>query len=193
MKFRPQQYLKRNRLSIEKGWKLSRVYCIFHSGVSCLEKSLFIKLSIFLFQVYQEVGLAVLDSMFNGYNACVFAYGHSASGKTYTMMGDEIEPGLTPRICKGLFERMKEKMSNGKIQFNTTIRYACYEANFILKKIENRSHISTYQLNKQYREPFKGWIWGSVIFFMLKGFRYFWEFPRDFFYKATIRFYFFHM
>lgn len=72
--------------------------------------------------MYQEVGCDVLESMFDGYNACIFAYGHSASGKTYTMMGDQEAPGLTPRICKGLFEKMREKAENAKVQFNLVIR-----------------------------------------------------------------------
>lgn len=47
--------------------------------------------------------------MFSGYNACVLAYGHSASGKTYTMMGIPDDPGLTPRICQGLFDKIDTK------------------------------------------------------------------------------------
>lgn len=75
-----------------------------------------------LFQVYRDVGKEILDSMFDGYNACVLAYGHSASGKTYTMMGDEEDPGLTPRICQGLFRRMSEKTLASRVRFNTVIR-----------------------------------------------------------------------
>jgi hypothetical protein len=33
----------------------------------------------------------VLDASFEGYNACVFAYGQTGAGKTYTMMGTEVE------------------------------------------------------------------------------------------------------
>lgn len=70
-------------------------------------------------QVYQEIGLEVLNSMFDGYNACVLAYGHSASGKTYTMMGTPSDPGLTPRICEGLFKRIN--LQSG-IKFEIAVR-----------------------------------------------------------------------
>ena len=36
------------------------------------------------------MGKSVLESAFQGYNACVFAYGQTGSGKTYTMMGSEV-------------------------------------------------------------------------------------------------------
>jgi len=54
-------------------------------------------------QVFNEVGTLVLRNAFDGYNATVFAYGQTGSGKTYTMSGTEGDPGLVPRICKGLF------------------------------------------------------------------------------------------
>jgi kinesin family member 16B len=34
------------------------------------------------------LGTEVLTAAFSGYNVCVFAYGQTSSGKTYTMMGD---------------------------------------------------------------------------------------------------------
>jgi hypothetical protein len=41
-------------------------------------------------QVYKCLGVDVVDSAFEGYNACVFAYGQTGSGKTYTMMGPPV-------------------------------------------------------------------------------------------------------
>lgn len=49
----------------------------------------------------------MLDSAFQGYNACIFAYGQTGSGKSYTMMGSPHEKGLIPRLCDALFERMQ--------------------------------------------------------------------------------------
>ncbi|KAI8484284.1 stAR- lipid transfer, partial [Branchiostoma belcheri] len=37
-------------------------------------------------QIFQDLGTDVLASAFEGYNACVFAYGQTGTGKTYTMM-----------------------------------------------------------------------------------------------------------
>ncbi|ELT93052.1 hypothetical protein CAPTEDRAFT_105632, partial [Capitella teleta] len=58
--------------------------------------------------VYGDLGAEVLASATEGYNACVFAYGPTGSGKTYTMMGLPGDEGLIPRICEGLFDRMKQ-------------------------------------------------------------------------------------
>lgn len=40
--------------------------------------------------------------MSQGLSACVLAYGQSATGKTYTMMGTDSNPGLVPRLCRAL-------------------------------------------------------------------------------------------
>ena len=41
-------------------------------------------------QVFNDLGQGVLDSAFEGYNACLFAYGQTSAGKTYTMMGTSV-------------------------------------------------------------------------------------------------------
>ncbi|MEQ2164704.1 Kinesin-like protein kif16b [Goodea atripinnis] len=38
-------------------------------------------------KVFRDLGCDVLKAAFEGYNACVFAYGQTSSGKSYTMMG----------------------------------------------------------------------------------------------------------
>ncbi|XP_033218346.1 centromere-associated protein E-like [Belonocnema kinseyi] len=65
-------------------------------------------------KIYETLGESVLNSLFSGYNACLVAYGQSASGKTYTMMGTKDDPGLTPRLCEGLFTRIAQEKNNGK-------------------------------------------------------------------------------
>ncbi|KAJ1945436.1 Kinesin-like protein kif1b, partial [Linderina macrospora] len=56
--------------------------------------------------VFNDIGRNVLAHAMEGYNTCVFAYGQTGSGKSYTMMGSESEPGLIPRICDELFNRI---------------------------------------------------------------------------------------
>lgn len=41
-------------------------------------------------RIYQTLGQTVLDALFAGYNSCLVAYGQSASGKTYTVMGTKV-------------------------------------------------------------------------------------------------------
>eukprot|EP01060_Flectonema_neradi_P010355 TRINITY_DN17447_c0_g2_i1.p1 TRINITY_DN17447_c0_g2~~TRINITY_DN17447_c0_g2_i1.p1 ORF type:complete len:864 (+),score=168.17 TRINITY_DN17447_c0_g2_i1:95-2686(+) len=68
-------------------------------------------------EVYERTGLPALKNAWEGYNACVFAYGQTSSGKTYTMMGSKTEPGVIPRLCRSLFEKIeeiKEQQNEGK-------------------------------------------------------------------------------
>lgn len=43
-----------------------------------------------------------------GYNAVVFAYGQTASGKTFTLSGSENEPGIIPRAMRDVFNYIKQ-------------------------------------------------------------------------------------
>ncbi|KAF4585557.1 kinesin family member 1/13/14 [Ophiocordyceps camponoti-floridani] len=57
--------------------------------------------------VYNSLGEEFLDHNFDGYHTCIFAYGQTGAGKSYTMMGTPEEPGLIPRTCEDLFERIE--------------------------------------------------------------------------------------
>ena len=61
--------------------------------------------------VFEEIGIDVLENTWSGYNNCIFAYGQTGSGKTHTMMGGDNgeDPGIIPRICTGLFDVIGEK------------------------------------------------------------------------------------
>ena len=59
--------------------------------------------------VYRSFGEEFLDHNFNGYHTCIFAYGQTGSGKSYTMMGSPENPGLIPRTCEELFERIRDE------------------------------------------------------------------------------------
>ncbi|KAK2584229.1 hypothetical protein KPH14_006644 [Odynerus spinipes] len=73
-------------------------------------------------KIYEILGRSPLDHLFTGYNSCLLAYGQSASGKTYTMMGTEEEPGLTPRLCQGIFARIDEEKRKENI-FRVSVSY----------------------------------------------------------------------
>ena len=59
--------------------------------------------------VYRSFGEEFLDHNFNGYHTCIFAYGQTGSGKSYTMMGGPDNPGLIPRTCEELFDRIRNE------------------------------------------------------------------------------------
>lgn len=47
--------------------------------------------------LYSEYAQTLAADAVGGYNACIFAYGQTSSGKTHTMRGTEEEPGVGPR------------------------------------------------------------------------------------------------
>jgi len=55
---------------------------------------------------YQLIGKEILEHTLSGYNTCIFAYGQTGSGKSYTMMGNEKDPGIIPKTCKDLFQEV---------------------------------------------------------------------------------------
>ncbi|CAF4112201.1 unnamed protein product [Rotaria sp. Silwood2] len=59
-------------------------------------------------QVYQDLGIEMLEHSFEGYNVCIFAYGQTGAGKSYTMMGknEPEQQGVIPRLCGDLFDRI---------------------------------------------------------------------------------------
>lgn len=46
----------------------------------------------------------MLEHAFEGYNVCIFAYGQTGAGKSYTMMGkqEEGQEGIIPTVCSSL-------------------------------------------------------------------------------------------
>ncbi|XP_037686300.1 centromere-associated protein E isoform X2 [Choloepus didactylus] len=58
--------------------------------------------------VYEEIAVPIIDSAIQGYNGTIFAYGQTASGKTYTMMGSEDYLGVIPRAIHDIFQKIKE-------------------------------------------------------------------------------------
>lgn len=52
-------------------------------------------------QVYRDIGEEMLQHAFEGYNVCIFAYGQTGAGKSYTMMGkqEKDQQGIIPQVC----------------------------------------------------------------------------------------------
>ncbi|KAM3163722.1 Kinesin-like protein [Lachancea thermotolerans] len=63
--------------------------------------------------VYEEIGKPMIDKLFQGYNATIFAYGMTGSGKTFTMSGTRDEAGLILLSVEQIFSQiMKESVNN---------------------------------------------------------------------------------
>ncbi|KAF9565092.1 kinesin-like protein [Agrocybe pediades] len=57
--------------------------------------------------VYTTVARSHVQAAMEGYNAVIFAYGQTASGKTFTLSGDDEEPGIIPRAMRDVFGYIK--------------------------------------------------------------------------------------
>ncbi|PCH40175.1 kinesin-domain-containing protein [Wolfiporia cocos MD-104 SS10] len=53
--------------------------------------------------VYNAIARSHVNAAMDGYNAVIFAYGQTASGKTFTLTGDEEHLGIIPRAMKDIF------------------------------------------------------------------------------------------
>lgn len=72
--------------------------------------------------VYDCLGEEFLNHNFEGYHTCIFAYGQTGSGKSYTMMGTPDNPGLIPRTCEDLFERI-ENCESANVSYSVRVSY----------------------------------------------------------------------
>jgi kinesin family protein 1 len=62
--------------------------------------------------VYNSIGREMLDHAFDGYNVCIFAYGQTGAGKSYSMMGSADDRGIIPRMCEELFTRIETEKTD---------------------------------------------------------------------------------
>ncbi len=64
--------------------------------------------------IYTDVARPLVRAALDGYDAVVFAYGQTASGKTFTLSGDEqgLEPGIIPRAIRDVFRGIQQSESS---------------------------------------------------------------------------------
>ncbi|XP_053706341.1 kinesin-like protein KIF1B isoform X12 [Synchiropus splendidus] len=75
--------------------------------------------------VYNDIGKEMLAHAFEGYNVCIFAYGQTGAGKSYTMMGkqEEGQEGIIPMLCEDLFEKINESSNNEELSYSVEVSY----------------------------------------------------------------------
>ena len=54
-------------------------------------------------QIYDETAFPLVESVLEGYNGTIFAYGQTGCGKTFTMSGTEEKPGVIPNSFRHIF------------------------------------------------------------------------------------------
>ena len=57
--------------------------------------------------IFNSTTKPLIEGIVNGFNATVFAYGATGAGKTYTMLGDEENPGIMSLTFGELFKKIK--------------------------------------------------------------------------------------
>ena len=59
--------------------------------------------------IFNQAALPILESIMEGYNGTIFAYGQTGTGKTYTMEGNdnETDKGIIPRSIDWIFNNIK--------------------------------------------------------------------------------------
>ena len=62
--------------------------------------------------VYNITVAPIVESVLDGYNGTILAYGQTSSGKTHTMFGEDLdieeERGIIPRMVRGFFDKIAD-------------------------------------------------------------------------------------
>ena len=65
-------------------------------------------------EVFELTAAPLIESVINGFNATIFAYGATGCGKTFTITGAPKSPGLIPRTIEALFKRIASLETNSQ-------------------------------------------------------------------------------
>ena len=99
-------------------------------------------------EIYTKTTKNLLESIIEGYNATVFAYGATGSGKTYTMLGiNENERGIMPRSVIDLFKMLNKRKNK---EFRLSVSYVEIYNEEIRDLLGNREEL------KLHEDPTKG-------------------------------------
>ncbi|XP_056102272.1 kinesin-like protein KIF1A isoform X26 [Rhinichthys klamathensis goyatoka] len=76
-------------------------------------------------QVYRDIGEEMLLHAFEGYNVCIFAYGQTGAGKSYTMMGkqEKDQQGIIPLLCEDLFTKFNDNNTDNNMSYSVEVSY----------------------------------------------------------------------
>ena len=103
-------------------------------------------------EIFETAAQPIIESVLEGFNGTIFAYGQTSSGKTYTMQGDLYNPdeeGITPRMIRHVFNYFAT--SNSDLEF--TVKVSLFEIH--MEKINDLIQSDRTNLNIR-EDPVKG-------------------------------------
>ncbi|XP_057778908.1 kinesin-like protein KIN-10C [Salvia miltiorrhiza] len=80
-----------------------------------------------LSQIFEREVKPLIPALFQGYNATVFAYGATGSGKTYTMQGSEVLPGIMHLAVASILSESKCMGSSIAVSYYEIYLDRCYD------------------------------------------------------------------
>ncbi|PWA01886.1 hypothetical protein BB558_002016 [Smittium angustum] len=69
-------------------------------------------------EVYRSKIKELVESVFHGQSATIFCYGVTGAGKTFTIQGDDVNPGIIPRALNQIFANAKRNGGNSQIKIS---------------------------------------------------------------------------
>lgn len=116
---RPKPVLNRERYP----WHIKDDNTIWHEEVGEFNFDRVFSADCSNLDVYEATSRPMIDKLLQGFNATVFAYGMTGSGKTFTMTGTGNEAGLIPLSVTYLFSQLLEQSMSGSMKYEVTVSY----------------------------------------------------------------------
>ena len=111
------QIIKGNEINIEDTREVAGVKQKLHK----FKFDVFLPEQVTQKRVYVATAKRILVKVLRGYNGTIFAYGQTGSGKTHTMLGDESDRGIIPRVGNDLMAEVERSL--GKTAFNISASF----------------------------------------------------------------------
>lgn len=100
--------------------------------------------------IFKTVGEPMVAACLEGFNCCIFAYGQTGAGKTFTMQGKGLDDnsdvhsrGLQPRVFDYIFKKVKEEMQSNE---NVNYLISCTYLEIYNEQIRDLVNISSLSL-----------------------------------------------
>lgn len=110
-------------------------------------------------QAYEIAAKPIVNDVLNGINGTIFAYGQTASGKTFTMEGvldDPVYEGILPRIINDIFLHIENMDPDVNIEFTLKVSYFEIYNEEIQDLIDNSKRKLSIHEDKDHRPYVKG-------------------------------------